>query len=173
MDDLAEFRHDLDRIEHRVAGEVVVGRSRVRILAGCVALLVMGLLLPQATSVTSLTTLLRWDSEAATLPLRVFDVFVVVFGILVPLVALLRRRWGAATLAMLGSGAASMVGLFAAWSQAGMVAHTSHAPHVGLYLCWGAVMASTAVWLPVVLSTAPLRSAPPVTSGVLTPRNGR
>ncbi len=97
----------------------------------------------------------------------------VVFGILVPLVALLRRRWGAATLAMLGSGAASMVGLFAVWSQAGMVAHTSHAPHVGLYLCWGAVMASTAVWLPVVLSTAPLRSAPPVTSGVLTPRNGR
>ena len=27
--------------------------------------------------------------------------------------------------------------------------------------------------LPVVLSTDPLRNAPPVTSGVLTPRNGR
>jgi len=173
MDDLAEFRHDLDRIERRVAGEVTVGRSRVRILAGCVALLVVGLLLPQATSVTSLTTLVRWDSDSVALPVRIFDAFVVVFGILVPLVALLRRRWGAAAIAMLGSGAASMVGLFAVWSQAGMVAHTPHAPHVGLYLCWGAVIASTAVWLPVVLSTAPLRSDPPITAGVLTPRQGR
>ena len=173
MDDLSEFRHDLDRIEHRVAGEVSVGRSRGRMLAACVALLVVGLLLPQATSVTSLTTLARWDADTVALPVRVFDAFVVVFGILIPIVALLRRRWGAAAIAMLGSGAASMLGLFAVWSQAGMAAQTSRAPQVGLYLCWAAVMASTAVWLPVVLSAAPLRTAPPVTTGVLTPRHGR
>ncbi|MEU5843734.1 hypothetical protein [Rhodococcus sp. NPDC047139] len=173
MDDLSEYRHDLDRIGNRVAGEVTLGRSRAWILAGCVALLVVGLLLPQATSVTSLTTLARWDSAAVAMPVRIFDAFVLVFGVVAALVALVRRRWRAATVAMLGSGLASMVGLFAVWSQAGLVTHMPHTPQVGLYLCWGAVMASTAVWLPVVVSAAPLRTAPPVTSGVLTPRNRR
>ncbi|UYP18369.1 hypothetical protein OED52_17160 [Rhodococcus sp. Z13] len=169
MDDLSQYRADLDRIEQRVAGELVLGRTRVRILAGCVALLVVGLILPQASSVTSLTSIARWDAETVALPLRIFDLLALVFGVLVPIVALLRRRWRIAALATLGTGAASMIGLFAYWSQAGADVPS---PHVGLFVCWAAVVLSTVAWLPAVLAAPPLRTAPPLTGGVLVPRRG-
>lgn len=166
VEDLSEFRRELDRIERRVAGEVQVGRVRVRLLAGCIALLVVGLLLPQASATTSLTAMARWESGTVALPLRVFDIFVLAFGVLMPIVALLRRRWSAAAVATLGSGAASVAGLFAFWAQTGMDAPS---PHVGLLVCWAAVVATTILWLPVVLGAPPLRTSGTLSAGVLTP----
>lgn len=166
MEDLSDYRRDLDRIERRVAGEVLVGRVRVRLLAACVALLVVGLLLPQASATTSLTAMARWGTDTVALPLRIFDIFALTFGVLVPTVALLRRRWSAVAITTLGSGAASVAGLFAFWAQNGMDAPP---PHVGMILCWAAMVASTVLWIPVALGPPPLRTTGTISAGVLTP----
>ncbi|SDD70155.1 Rv2732c family membrane protein [Rhodococcus tukisamuensis] len=154
-DDLAAYRRDFEAIEHRVAREFDTGR-RLPVLIGAVALLVVGLFLPHAESVSGWTALT--DTSAVhrctvTAPLRLFVCFMVVFGIVASTVALWTRRWALAWFAMAGTGVGTVLGLLACWSQQSLPVGTrpDGLPY-GLVMTWAVMAVLTALWVPVVWS---------------------
>lgn len=154
-DDLAAYRQDFAAIEHRVAREFAAGR-RLPVLIGAVAILVVGLFLPHAESVSAwaaVTDTSAVHPSAVTAPLRLFVVFVVVFGIGVSTVALCTRRWALAWLAMVGAGVGTVLGLLSCWSQQSLpVGARPDGIAYGLLITWAVMAVLTALWIPVVWS---------------------
>jgi hypothetical protein len=160
-DDLSAYRSEFTRIEKKVAGEFRAGR-RQWVLAGCVAVLVVALLLPQTETAASWTVLDGWFGSDApvTVPMRIFISLTLVFGVVVSTAALSLRRWRLAVAAMLGSGLSSLFGLLGYWSQNGMETSAPHSPSFGMVLAWLAMVVLTSQWLPVVLSRSPTDIGP-------------
>lgn len=155
-ENLSAYRNEFARIEKKVAGEFDAGKRRW-VLTGFVVLLIVGLLLPLTSTQWSWTALADWFGGGApvSMPLRMFVTLAVVFGVFVSSIALVRRSWRFASVAMLGCGLGSLFGLFGYWSQTGMIVDGPHSPGIGMVLAWVSMVALTSQWLPVVLSKSP------------------
>ncbi|WP_067707744.1 Rv2732c family membrane protein [Nocardia yamanashiensis] len=154
--DFEQFRTELEAVERKIAGEIDPG-VRAMVVAGSVFVLLLSLVLPHAGTARGFDVLL-YDAAAQTehigLPSRVFEWFVVVFGIGFSLAALITRRWALAWIAVAGSAIASVFGVFSIWHRQtpGLGNYEGAGPGVGLILATIAVMVLTFHWIRVVWS---------------------
>lgn len=153
-DDLSAYRDELSAIERRVAREVSFGRRRPVVLA-LIGALVVSLFLPHAGGHTAIAVLGGVDATAATVPVRIFLGFGVVFGIGVSTLAVVTRRWSLSWLAMIGTAMGIVFGLFARWSQQSMPADVRPSTGgYGLLLAWGVVALLAVQWASLTWSRA-------------------
>lgn len=154
--DFEQFRTELEAVERKIAGEIDPG-VRAMVVAGSVFVLLLSLVLPHAGTARGFDVLL-YDAAAQTehigLPSRVFEWFVVVFGIGFSLAALITRRWALAWIAVAGSAIASVFGVFSIWHRQtpGLGNYEGAGPGVGLIVATIAVMVLTFHWIRVVWS---------------------
>lgn len=154
--DFEQFRADLEAVERKIAGEIDPG-VRAMVVAGAVFLLLFSLVLPHAGDARGFDVLLydvAAQKEHIGLPSRVFEWFVVVFGIGFSLAALITRRWVLAWIAVAGSAIASVFGVFSIWHRntPGLGNYLGAGPGPGLILATVAVMVLTFHWIRVVWS---------------------
>lgn len=158
--DFEQFRADLEAVERRIAGEIDPG-VRAMVVAIAVFALLISLVLPHAGGARGFDVLL-YDAAAQAehigLPSRIFEWFVVVFGIGFSLLALMTRRWVLAWIAVAGSAIASVFGVFSIWHRntPGLGNYQGAGPGFGLILATIAVMVLTFHWIRVVWSRTAL-----------------
>ncbi len=151
-----QFRGDLEAVERKIAGEIDPG-VRALVVAGAVFVLLLSLVLPHAGAARGFDVLL-YDSVAQDehigLPSRVFEWFVVVFGIGFSLAALTTRRWVLAWIATAGTAIASVFGVFSIWHRQtpGLGNYEGSGPGIGLILAAIAAIVLTFHWIRVVWS---------------------
>lgn len=161
--DFEQFREDLEAVERKIAGEIDPG-VRAMVVAGSVFVLLLSLVLPHAGSARGFDVLL-YDAAAQTehigLPSRVFEWFLVVFGIGFSLLALITRRWFLAWIAVAGSAIASVFGVLSIWHRntPGLGNYKGAGPGVGLILATIAIMVLTFHWVRVVWSRTAVQLA--------------
>ncbi|MEV6768425.1 hypothetical protein AB0N05_07305 [Nocardia sp. NPDC051030] len=154
--DFDQFRDDLEAVERKIAGEIDPG-VRAMVVAVSVFALLFSLVLPHAGKARGFDVIL-YDVAAQTehigLPSRVFEWFVVVFGIGFSLLALITRRWVLAWIAVAGSAIASVFGVLSIWHRntPGLGNYQGAGPGIGLILATVAVMVLTFHWIRVVWS---------------------
>ncbi|EME16107.1 Rv2732c family membrane protein [Rhodococcus triatomae] len=163
-DDLSDLRAELAAIEKRVTREVAVGR-RGRALAAMIAVLAVGLFLPHAGPVSGWAALVGGTASGqvlAPVPLRLFVLFVLVFGIVASTVALLTRRWILAQTAVMGTAVGAVFGMLGLWSQQSLPpALRPDGVEYGLLLTWLSMTALSVLWIPVVAGRSNIMSGPP------------
>ncbi len=155
-----EFRDDLEAVERKIAGEIDPG-ARAMVVAVAVFVLLLSLVLPHAGSARGLDVIL-YDATAETehigLPSRVFEWFVVVFGICFSSLALVTRRWVLAWIAVAGSAVGSVFGVLSIWHRQtpGLGNYEGAGPGIGLILALLAIVVLTFHWVKVVWSRTAL-----------------
>ncbi|MCZ4558607.1 hypothetical protein O4215_23895 [Rhodococcus maanshanensis] len=161
-DDLSRYRADFLEIENRVTREFVAGWRRPAITA-VVLVLTVGLALPHAGSLPAWAVLAGGPNPehvATPAPLRLFIVFVVIFGVIVSMLGTWSRRWAIAQIAVMGTGVGTVIGLLGYWSQQSLPPGIRPTGiEYGLILTWAGMAALTALWVPVVLSRANIMQA--------------
>ncbi|MBF6174005.1 Rv2732c family membrane protein [Nocardia blacklockiae] len=155
-----QFRDDLEAVERKIAGEIDPG-ARAMVVAVAVFALLLSLVLPHAGSARGLDVLL-YDATAVGehigLPSRVFEWFVVVFGIGFSSLALVTRRWVLAWVAVAGSAVGSVFGVLSIWHRQtpGLGNYEGAGPGVGLIVAVLAIVVLTFHWVKVVWSRTAL-----------------
>ncbi|MCX4094978.1 hypothetical protein [Nocardia sp. alder85J] len=149
-----QFRGDLEAVERKIAGEIDPG-SRALVVAGAVFVLLLSLILPHAGHTRGLDILVSDDVAAADhigLPSRVFEWFVLVFGIGFSALALVTRRWALAWIAVAGSAVGSVFGVLSIWHRQtpGIGNYHGAGPGIGLILATLAIVVLTFHWIQVV-----------------------
>ncbi|MQY25332.1 Rv2732c family membrane protein [Nocardia aurantia] len=149
-----QFRGDLEAVERKIAGEIDPG-SRAMVVAGAVFVLLLSLILPHAGQTRGLDILLSDHVAAADhigLPSRVFQWFVLVFGIGFSALALVTRRWALAWVAVAGSAVGSVFGVLSIWHRQtpGIGNYHGAGPGIGLILGTIAIIVLTFHWIRVV-----------------------
>ncbi|MRH89751.1 hypothetical protein GFY24_20270 [Nocardia sp. SYP-A9097] len=161
--DFEQFRADLEAVERKIAGEIDPG-ARAMVVAGAVFLLLFSLVLPHAGTARGFDVIM-YDAAAKAehigLPSRVFEWFVVVFGIGFSLLALVTRRWVLAWIAVAGSAIGSVFGVFSIWHRntPGLGNYHGAGPGAGLILATVAIMVLTFHWIRVVWSRTSVQLA--------------
>lgn len=156
-----EFRSDLEAVERKIAGEIDPG-VRAMVVAGAVFVLLLSLVLPHAGSARGFDVLL-YDAAAQKehigLPSRLFEWFVVVFGIGFSVLALVTRRWVLAWIAVAGTAISSVFGVFSIWHRQtpGLGNYQGAGPSIGLILATIAAIVLTFHWIRVVWSRTVLQ----------------
>ncbi|MBF6329601.1 hypothetical protein [Nocardia transvalensis] len=151
-----EYRDDLEAVERKIAGEIDPG-YRAMVVASAVFVLLLSLVLPHAGDARGLDVIL-YDSTARAehigLPSRVFEWFVVLFGIGFSSLALVTRRWALAWIAVAGSAVGSVFGVLSIWHRQtpGLGDYRGAGPAVGLILATLAIIVLTFHWIKVVWS---------------------
>jgi len=150
------YHEDMAAVERKVAGEIDPG-YRAMVVAAAVFVLLLTLILPHAGHTRGLDILFSDDTAAADhigLPSRVFQWFVLVFGILFSSLALLTRRWTFAWIAVAGSAVGSVFGVLSIWHRQtpGIGNYRGAGPAIGLILGTLAMIFLTFHWLKVVWS---------------------
>ncbi|MFF0814315.1 hypothetical protein ACFYVR_04010 [Rhodococcus sp. NPDC003318] len=157
--DLSAYEDDLSAIERRVTREFSFGRRRPVVLT-LIAVLVVALFLPHAGSHTGIAVLGGAGGATATVPLRLFLGFVVVFGIGVSTVAAVTRRWALSWLAMIGTAMGFVFGLLARWSQQSLpVESRPSGTGIGLLIAWAAMALLAIQWASMTWSRANVMQA--------------
>ncbi|MFJ1456829.1 hypothetical protein [Nocardia sp. N2S4-5] len=155
-----EFRDDLEAVERKIAGEIDPG-ARAMVVAVSVFVLLLSLVLPHAGSARGLDVILydaTAEAEHIGLPSRVFEWFVVVFGICFSSLALVTRRWVLAWIAVAGSAVGSVFGVLSIWHRQtpGLGNYEGAGPGIGLILALLAIVVLTFHWVKVVWSRTAL-----------------
>lgn len=150
------YYDDLEAVERKIAGEIDPG-YRAMVVAGAVFVLLLTLVLPHAGHTRGMDILLFDHTAVADhigLPSRVFQWFVLVFGIGFSSLALLTRRWTLAWLAVAGSAVGSVFGVLSIWHRQTPELGNYHGagPSIGLILGAIAMIVLTFHWLKVVWS---------------------
>ncbi|WP_308166735.1 Rv2732c family membrane protein [Nocardia albiluteola] len=150
------YHDDLAAVERKIAGEIDPG-YRAMVVAGAVFVLLLTLVLPHAGHTRGLDILFSDDTAAADrigLPSRVFQWFVLIFGIGFSSLALLTRRWAFAWVAVAGTAVGSVFGVLSIWHRQtpGIGNYRGAGPSVGLILGAIAMIVLTFHWLKVVWS---------------------
>ncbi|MFD1811303.1 hypothetical protein [Rhodococcus gannanensis] len=162
-DDLSDLRAELAAIEKRVAREFAAGR-RGRALAAVIVVLTVGLFLPHAGSVSGWAALVGVTGAgqvATPVPLRLFVLFVLVFGIALSTVALVTRRWILAQAAVMGTAVGAVFGMLGYWSQQSLPPALRPAGfEYGLLLTWLSMALLSALWIPVVAGRSNIMAGP-------------
>ncbi len=150
------YHDDLEAVERKIAGEIDPG-YRAMVVAGAVFVLLLTLVLPH-TGHTRGMDILLFDHTAVAdhigLPSRVFQWFVLIFGIGFSSLALLTRRWTLAWVAVAGSAVGSVFGVLSIWHRQTPDLGNYHGagPSIGLILGAIAMIVLTFHWLKVVWS---------------------
>lgn len=150
------YHDDLEAVERKIAGEIDPG-YRAMVVAGAVFALLLTLILPHAGHTRGMDILL-YDHTAVVdhigLPSRVFQWFVLIFGIAFSSLALLTRRWALAWIAVAGSAVGSVFGVLSIWHRQTPDLGNYHGagPSYGLILGVIAMVVLTFHWLKVVWS---------------------
>ncbi|WP_067704840.1 Rv2732c family membrane protein [Nocardia jejuensis] len=161
--DFEQFRADLEAVERKIAGEIDPG-VRAMVVAVSVFALLISLVLPHAGTARGFDVLL-YDAAAQTehigLPSRVFEWFVVVFGIGFSVLALITRRWVLAWIAVAGSAIGSVFGILSIWHRQtpGVDNYSGAGPAVGLIVATIAIIVLTFHWIRVVWSRTNMQLA--------------
>ncbi|WP_227985208.1 hypothetical protein [Nocardia spumae] len=156
-----QFRGDLEAVERKIAGEIDPG-SRAMVVAVAVFVLLLSLVLPHAGHARGLDVVL-YDATAQAehigLPSRVFEWFVIVFGIGFSSLALVTRRWALAWVAVAGSAVGSVFGVLSIWHRQtpGLGNYHGAGPGIGLILAALAIIVLTFHWIRVVWSRTALQ----------------
>lgn len=150
------YHEDLAAVERKIAGEIDPG-YRAMVVAGAVFALLLTLVLPHAGHTRGLDILFSDDTAAADhigLPSRVFQWFVLIFGIGFSSLALLTRRWTFAWIAVAGTAVGSVFGILSIWHRQtpGIGNYRGAGPSFGLILGAIAMIVLTFHWLKVVWS---------------------
>ncbi|MFI6866907.1 hypothetical protein [Nocardia sp. NPDC050406] len=154
--DFEQFRSELEAVERKIAGEIDPG-VRAMVVAGAVFVLLLSLVLPHAGDARGFDVLL-YDAAAQNehigLPSRLFEWFVVVFGIGFSLAALVTRRWALAWIAVAGTAVSCVFGVFSIWHRQtpGLGNYQGAGPGIGLILATIAAIVLTFHWVRVVWS---------------------
>lgn len=156
-----QFRGDLEAVERKIAGEIDPG-SRALVVAVAVFVLLLSLVLPHAGDARGLDVVLydgNAQAEHIGLPSRVFEWFVVVFGIGFSSLALITRRWTLAWIAVAGSAVGSVFGVLSIWHRQtpGLGNYEGAGPGVGLILAAIAIVVLTFHWIRAVWSRTALQ----------------
>lgn len=141
---------DYSVAERRIDAEIDPG-IRAVVVAVLVMLLLLTLALPHTGSVNGFDVL-SGNGEAladsVALPSRIFVWFVVVFGVIMSVLALVTRVWALAWIALVGSAIATVFGMLSIWSRQTLPADsTASGPGIGLIIGWVLVAALTFHWL--------------------------
>ncbi|WP_153409869.1 Rv2732c family membrane protein [Nocardia macrotermitis] len=150
------YHDDLEAVERKIAGEIDPG-YRAMVVAAAVFVLLLTLILPH-TGHTRGMDILLFDHTAVAdhigLPSRVFQWFVLIFGIGFSSLALLTRRWALAWIAVAGSAVGSVFGVLSIWHRQTPELGNYHGagPSFGLILGAIAMIVLTFHWLKVVWS---------------------
>ncbi len=150
------YHDDLAAVERKIAGEIDPG-YRAMVVAGAVFVLLLTLILPHAGHTRGLDILFS-DNTASRdhigLPSRVFQWFVLIFGIGFSSLALLTRRWTFAWIAVAGSAVGSVFGVLSIWHRQtpGLGNYRGAGPAIGLILGVLAMILLTFHWVRVVWS---------------------
>lgn len=150
------YHDDLEAVERKIAGEIDPG-YRAMVVAAAVFVLLLTLVLPH-TGHTRGMDILLFDHTAVAdhigLPSRVFQWFVLIFGIGFSSLALLTRRWTLAWIAVAGSAVGSVFGVLSIWHRQTPDLGNYHGagPSIGLILGAIAMVVLTFHWLKVVWS---------------------
>jgi hypothetical protein len=156
-----QFRGDLEAVERKIAGEIDPG-TRAMVVAIAVFVLLLSLILPHAGAARGLDVL-AFDNHAQDehigLPSRVFEWFVVIFGIGFSSLALVTRRWALAWVAVAGSAVGSVFGVLSIWHRQtpGLGNYHGAGPGIGLILATIAIVVLTFHWIRVVWSRTALQ----------------
>lgn len=156
-----QFRGDLEAVERKIAGEIDPG-TRAMVVAIAVFVLLLSLILPHAGAARGLDVL-AFDTHAQDehigLPSRVFEWFVVIFGIGFSSLALVTRRWALAWVAVAGSAVGSVFGVLSIWHRQtpGLGNYHGAGPGIGLILATIAIVVLTFHWIRVVWSRTALQ----------------
>lgn len=156
-----QFRGDLEAVERKIAGEIDPG-TRAMVVAIAVFVLLLSLILPHAGAARGLDVL-AFDNHAQDehigLPSRVFEWFVVIFGIGFSSLALATRRWALAWVAVAGSAVGSVFGVLSIWHRQtpGLGNYHGAGPGIGLILATIAIVVLTFHWIRVVWSRTALQ----------------
>jgi hypothetical protein len=150
------YHEDLEAVERKIAGEIDPG-YRAMVVAGAVFALLLTLILPHAGHTRGMDILLYDHTAVADhigLPSRVFQWFVLIFGIVFSSLALLTRRWALAWIAVAGSAVGSVFGVLSIWHRQTPDLGNYHGagPSYGLILGVIAMVVLTFHWLKVVWS---------------------
>ncbi|NLE81967.1 MAG: hypothetical protein GX610_20785 [Rhodococcus sp.] len=161
-DPIESYRKDFDAAERKVAGEIDPG-ARAVVVAVIVLILLLSLSLPHAGGANGWEVLVDGAAardEVVKLPSRIFVGFIVVFGVIASMLALVTRRWVLAWAALAGSAISMVLGMLSIWMRQTLPASADLAgPGIGLLLGWVAVIALTFHWLKVVWSRTALQLA--------------
>jgi hypothetical protein len=156
-----QFRGDLEAVERKIAGEIDPG-TRAMVVAIAVFVLLLSLILPHAGAARGLDVL-AFDNHAQAehigLPSRVFEWFVVIFGIGFSSLALVTRRWALAWVAVAGSAVGSVFGVLSIWHRQtpGLGNYHGAGPGIGLILATIGIVVLTFHWIRVVWSRTALQ----------------
>ncbi|MFI5779765.1 hypothetical protein [Nocardia sp. NPDC051570] len=151
-----QYHDELEAVERKIAGEIDPG-YRAMVVASAVFVLLLSLVLPHAGAARGLDVVL-YDHTAQVehigLPSRVFEWFVVVFGICFSSLALVTRRWALAWVAVAGSAVGSVFGVLSIWHRQtpGIGDYRGAGPGIGLILATLAIVVLTFHWIKVVWS---------------------
>ncbi|RRQ25225.1 hypothetical protein DK926_24430 [Rhodococcus sp. Eu-32] len=141
---------DYDTAERRIDSEIDPG-VRAVVVAVLVLVLLGTLALPHAGGATGFDVLSGNSSalgESIALPSRIFEWFVLVFGIVFSVLALVTRIWALAWAALCGSAVACVFGMLSIWSRQTLPSDASGGgPGIGLIVAWIAVLLLTFHWL--------------------------
>ncbi|RDI64814.1 Rv2732c family membrane protein [Nocardia pseudobrasiliensis] len=151
-----QYHDELEAVERRIAGEIDPG-SRAMVVASAVFVLLLSLVLPHAGAARGLDVVLydhTAQAEHIGLPSRLFEWFVVVFGIGFSSLALVTRRWALAWIAVAGSAVGSVFGVLSIWHRQtpGLGDYRGAGPGIGLILATLAIIVLTFHWIKVVWS---------------------
>ncbi|SNS26044.1 Rv2732c family membrane protein [Rhodococcoides kyotonense] len=143
-------RPDYDTAERRIDAEIDPG-ARAMVVAVLVLVLLGTLALPHAGGATGFDVLSGSSSavdESIALPSRIFVWFVLVFGIVFSVLALVTRVWVLAWAALCGSAVSCVFGMLSIWSRQTLPADSPGAgPGLGLIIAWITVLVLTFHWL--------------------------
>ncbi|HEY5852924.1 MAG TPA: hypothetical protein VIW24_02440 [Aldersonia sp.] len=157
-----DLRRDVDAVEKKVAGEIDPG-ARAVVVAVLVFVLLVSLILPHTGAARGVDVLMGDDAalaESIALPSRIFEWFVLIFGIGFSALALLTRRWVFAWIACAGSAVGCVAGMLAIWTRQTLDPHLpGGGPSVGLWLGWLALLLLTFHWVRVVSSRTSVQLA--------------
>ncbi|WP_405498460.1 hypothetical protein [Nocardia sp. NBC_00511] len=154
--DFEQFRDDLEAVERKIAGEIDPG-LRALVVAGAIFVLLLSLVLPHAGKTRGFD-ILMFDTVAQAdhigLPSRVFEWFVVIFGIGFSVLALMTRRWLLAWIAAAGTAISSVFGVLSIWHRQtpGLGNYHGAGPAIGLILATIAAVVLTFHWVRVIWS---------------------
>lgn len=161
-DPIESYRKDFDAAERKVAGEIDPG-ARAMVVAILVLVLLVSLILPHTGGANGWEVLVDGDAaraEAVKGPSRVFVGFVVLFGVIMSMLALVTRRWVLAWAALAGSAISVVLGMLSIWARQTLPTAADLAgPGIGLILGWLAVIVLTFHWLKVVWSRTAMQLA--------------